>query len=88
MTFNEFLGKCTENFVRNRSWRWGQTVFNTLAQYNPALTEEIRASDLDPYYVDDTETYSILDKLQARWEATYVATIPDEGHPIEDRSTS
>lgn len=35
--------------------RWGQAAFNYLCQIRPDLSEQVRSTDLDPFYVDSAE---------------------------------
>jgi hypothetical protein len=41
------------------SWRRGQALFNVLHDYNPALAEQLRVSDANPFY-DDANLTSAL----------------------------
>lgn len=36
-----------------RDWRYGQAVFNLLAANRPDLSEQIRGTGLDTFYVSD-----------------------------------
>lgn len=40
----------------NFSWRWGQTLFNTLLMIRPDLAEKVRATDSDPFYASNSPT--------------------------------
>lgn len=35
------------------NWRMGQTAFNVLVNVRPDLSEQVRGTDLDPFYKDD-----------------------------------
>lgn len=39
----------------NPNWRYGQCAFNALVQKYPALAEQIRGTDADPFYVSMVE---------------------------------
>lgn len=34
-------------------WRKGQTFFNVLYNLYPEMADEIRGSEIDPFYIDD-----------------------------------
>jgi len=38
---------------QNPSWRWGQTLFNTLYNLEPELANEIRSTELDTFYMTE-----------------------------------
>ena len=40
--------------------RYGQVLFNTLAQVRPDLAEEIRGSDIDPFYCYEYNTPRVI----------------------------
>jgi hypothetical protein len=52
-TFEEFTLRVTLAQVRNPSWRAGQTAFNVLWDMRPDLSEQVRSTSLDPFYVDE-----------------------------------
>lgn len=65
----------------NPSWRWGQTLFNVLEQVRPDLSEQIRGTDLDPFYWNggrgvspsDTDFYRFVHFgvfLKTHWTST------------------
>lgn len=39
--------------MKNKDWRKGQAFFNALHTLFPDVADEIRATDKDPYYVDE-----------------------------------
>ena len=67
---NQYLKDCYEMQERYPSWRWGQTLFNTLHMHNPAMANEIRGTDLDPYYSapDDATEHAFWEWLAANLE--------------------
>lgn len=44
----------------NHGQRPGQALFNALTVYCPALAEEIRGTDADPYYTEDPKRFRAL----------------------------
>lgn len=48
-------------------WRSGQTYFNVLADVRPDLSEELRASALDPFHGDD-RIPMFLNWLRRNWK--------------------
>lgn len=36
-------------------WRYGQTLFNVLHEGWPELANEIRGTEIDPFYTDDKD---------------------------------
>lgn len=50
MTYAEYIKLCEETQKENPSWRWGQTCFNVLVQVRSDLSEQVRATPLDPFY--------------------------------------
>ena len=68
-----FLGIIEFEKSQNPSWRKGQTVFNCLYNLYPELANKIRATELDPFYVDEripqTLEY-VYNKLAERAGAT------------------
>lgn len=51
--FDDFLPAAAERYLARSDWRWGQAVFNVLYEMRPDLSEQIRGTDLDPFYRDD-----------------------------------
>ncbi len=52
------------NLIKNyethfTSWRYGQILFNALFDVNPELANEIRASDLDPFFETERNSKKI-----------------------------
>lgn len=79
MNFSEYLMKVSVHVLNNADERFGQAAFNVLREVDPVLAEEIRGTDLDPFYdeicfesVEFKTKLDILDKffefLQERWE--------------------
>jgi hypothetical protein len=48
-----FLGIVEFIHHKNPNWRKGQTIFNCLYNLYPDFANEIRATELDPFYIDD-----------------------------------
>jgi hypothetical protein len=43
-------------YGHHHRWRVGQTAFNVLGQMRPDLAEQVRASDIDPFHADLSNT--------------------------------
>lgn len=39
--------------ARLNRWRYGQAMFNHLATVRPDLSEQVRGTDRDPFFVED-----------------------------------
>jgi hypothetical protein len=50
-TLAQYLEAAYKAADSNPSWRWGQTLFNTLYTLEPELANEIRATELDTFYM-------------------------------------
>ena len=53
MTRFEFLLKVKEAIKTNPEWRYGQAVFNVMADELSEKAEKYRGKDIDPYYHDE-----------------------------------
>lgn len=57
MKYDEFQKMVGREYERWRkidsSYRYGQCMFNMLAAFKGYIAEEIRATQLDPFYKDD-----------------------------------
>jgi hypothetical protein len=51
-TYQEYLEECQKVQVQFASWRPGQVMFNVLSEQRPDLSEQIKQTDLDPFYAD------------------------------------
>lgn len=52
--------------------RWGQLYFNFLVKVDPDFAEAIRATEHDPFHIQDHETQRLAafrDYLAAHWES-------------------
>jgi len=65
MTYNEFLVFASTKMVKN--YRFGQCLFNTLFEVNPALADSTRGGKLDPFY-DDSNIPAFLTFVEANWK--------------------
>lgn len=63
-TYLEYLSLVVDARRAHPEWRRGQAHFNVLVKVAPELAEEIRASDLDPFYAD----HYPLDRTAERFE--------------------
>ncbi len=52
MTLEEFYAAVNKAQHEHPTWRYGQVVFNTLYDHRPDLSEQVRATALDPFYKD------------------------------------
>jgi hypothetical protein len=52
MNYNDLLRMCLLRQNANPTWRTGQTIFNTIQEFRPEKAEEIRGTDLDPFYAE------------------------------------
>lgn len=68
MTFNEYVAEVTRQHTENRNWRLGQTYFNVLYEFRPDLSEQIRATKLDPFYLtESSELLVVLAWIKSHW---------------------
>jgi len=58
MTYDEFVAEVNAYKIATRQRR-GQAYFNMLHTYRPDLSEQIRSTDLDPFYKDYVPADSI-----------------------------
>ena len=56
MTLDEYAGAVKDRLKVEWSERFGQASFNVLYINRPDLSEQIRATDLDPFYSQDPRT--------------------------------
>ena len=66
MKFEEY--KAAVDFAQDRhpEWRKGQTAFNVLMLNRPDLSEQIRATELDPYH-DNTKLGRFYQWAKENW---------------------
>jgi len=48
--FNNYINEVAKTLSANTKWRYGQSLFNTLYDMQPEVANEIRGSELDPFY--------------------------------------
>lgn len=48
--YSEYLEAVSASWTLHPSWRLGQTYFNVLYDMRPVLADQIRTTDLDPFY--------------------------------------
>lgn len=58
----ELLDHATDMLIENKSWRWGQSLFNALHKSHPKIADSIRGTEYDPFYLSD-RSQSMLDYL-------------------------
>lgn len=78
MTLTDFWVEVGRQHQLHKNWRWGQTLFNTLVTHRPDISEVIRATPNDPFYVDSTfapQYMAAVEVLTLMW---------DEGNQNED----
>lgn len=76
-TLQEYWAHVKKLQNESRQLRLGQIAFNVLVNCRPDLSEKIRATDLDPFYV--------YDALDSRWEA-FVRFLRENWEPEEKSS--
>lgn len=50
--------------------RYGQALFNRLCEVRPELAEQVRATDMDPFYVtmpQDPRLLRFIEFIEANW---------------------
>jgi hypothetical protein len=52
MTYNDFCDAVMERRAKFPTERFGQCAFNTLHDIAPHIADEIRGTDIDPFYTD------------------------------------
>lgn len=67
MTLHEFYAQ-VERVKEQTGQRYGQALFNHLYAIRPVLANEIRGTDLDPFYVaDQGRLKRLYDFLAMKW---------------------
>lgn len=71
MSFSDFIlaVKYRPSFVSGAE-RYGQALFNTLAQHRPTLAEQMRGSGIDPFYAEskgDPRIIATLSFIRNNW---------------------
>ena len=59
MNLEEFMAEVAATQRRNKSYRYGQALFSTLAFFEPAKALEICNTPADPYYAHGVNDLSI-----------------------------
>lgn len=69
MDINKFIEGVDRMYQSYKGdWRWGQCLFNGLVHFRPDLSEQIRATPLDPFYKEKDEIKPELwNFLYANW---------------------
>lgn len=72
ISYTDFIADVSikhEQIFRLFGWRYGQTYFNLLAQANIKMANTIRATDLDPFFLEEmTELHHQM--LERIWNDT------------------
>jgi hypothetical protein len=66
VTFDKYVEIVAWTDSLRANWRLGQTYFNVLYRIRPHLAEQVRATDLDPFF-DDNRIPSFLAFIEANW---------------------
>ena len=77
MTEADFWMRTVQYATENPEQRFGQAAFNTLLFCRPDLSEQVRGSNLDPFYVrdlGDKRWFAFLKFVSANWGDEF----PDE----------
>lgn len=69
MEFTKFIEGVDRMYAAYKGeWRWGQCLFNGLAHFRPDLSEQLRATELDPFHHEKNELPSeFWDWLATHW---------------------
>ena len=65
--FTDFMALATRTYTDNRNIRYGQHWFNVLYLYRPALANELRSMDIDPFH-HNFLTPECVQFIDQRWE--------------------
>jgi hypothetical protein len=72
ITYDKFLA-AVPHAAAERDWRYGQALFNLLCRVRPRLAEKVRATPLDPFYVE--RQYDVpaefFELLASEWDFPY-----------------
>jgi hypothetical protein len=54
------------------NWRYGQVLFNALYEVDPDLANEIRGTEIDPFYygIDEVTFTPFFEKIANNWYKT------------------
>lgn len=56
MTFEDFIVEVDAQHCKQPRWRYGQTLFNLLYLLRPDLSEQIRGTEIDPFYMENRDS--------------------------------
>lgn len=65
MTIEEYYEQVDEQVKKYPAWRYGQTLFNVLYDVRPDLSEQVRASNIDPFYDSNIDEFKIW--IEENW---------------------
>lgn len=65
-SYTQYLRRIDELRSMHPDWRSGQTAFNALSEFDPALQNLLRGTRVDPFY-DDSRLLSFLERVHACW---------------------
>jgi hypothetical protein len=66
MSYFQYIAEVMRVKDGNPDWRMGQTYFNVLRQYRPDLSEQVRATKLDPFHID-SRIDAFLEFVSENW---------------------
>lgn len=69
MEFEEYLKRVARRKSSHKTERMGQAYFNQLHEDAPTLADEVRSSEVDPFYNDDL-IGEFLAYVSVMWEIT------------------
>jgi hypothetical protein len=52
-SFNDYINRVLQMQEAHPEWRVGQTFFNVLYIMRPKMADQVRGSEIDPFYQDD-----------------------------------
>lgn len=67
MTFDDYKIEIKSAATANPHWRVGQTAFNVLWEHRPDLSEQLRATELDPFR-NDAVLPRFFHWVRSRWD--------------------
>jgi hypothetical protein len=68
--YEDYLKLVNDAYANIPAWRYGQTLFNILYDVDQELAEEIRSTELDPFFtIDQDKINNFLTFVKNRWES-------------------
>ena len=67
MTFEDYTKAVDKAQAKHPEWRLGQTAFNVLWELRPDLSEQVRATEIDPFH-STARLPQFFAWVQERWD--------------------